>query len=163
MNRLMAALVVAGLWYSACGRSSSRPPVITGTGTDRPENVTRCFLQVTQATPSVAGMDTIATTADSLVVRMNLLGDLVNGIYEFTPGQKDRLSGTFQGHREGDLITALYTYQAEGTTGQVEVLFRLEPNGLRIGTGELTGDSIRVFKDRSNAIFGPLVPAVACP
>ncbi|MCC6839449.1 MAG: hypothetical protein IT230_04750 [Flavobacteriales bacterium] len=163
MNRLMAALVVAGLWYSACGRSSSPPSEKTGAGADPPENVTRCFLQVAKAAPSVAGGDTITATADSLVVRINLLGDLVNGIYEFTPGQKDRLSGTFQGHREGDLITALFTYHAGGTTGRVEVLFRLEPNGLRIGTGELIGDSIRVFKDRSNAVFGALVPEVACP
>jgi hypothetical protein len=46
--------------------------------------------------------------------------------------------------------------------GKQEVIFRLESNGLRIGSGEMTGDSISVFKDKGNLEFGELVPKVDC-
>ncbi len=143
------------------------PGAKTGNAGDQapaqPANEAHCYLQITQNPPMVVDADTFPGTPDSLYIRMDLVGDLANGVYNWLPGEKDHMTGTFQGSREGNVITALYTYNAEGMTGKTEVIFRMQQGGLQVATGEMTGDSIQVFKDKSKVTYSTLIPEVPCP
>lgn len=123
-----------------------------------------CYLLVTQGAPEMDGTDLAPGLVDSLYIRMDVLGELVNGVYNWLPQEKDAMTGTFTGTLENGLVTAVYSYTAEGMTARQEVLFKLEENGLRTGHGELVElEEVWVFKDRSLAEFGDLVPEVDCP
>lgn len=162
MPRTVIPLLVAIMAFVGCsGPSASEgdasPP-------EQAPTISRCFLQVTTGEPMVVDRDTLKGPVDSLVVHLDITGELVNGRYDWLPQEKDHMTGSITGHLENGLVTALYTYQAEGTTGKMEVLFRLEDDGLRIGTGDMVeAQGYSVFRDPSKAIFGPLVPPVDCP
>ncbi len=143
------------------------PPHDAGLGPypvkEQPANGSRCYLRRTLNPPMIADADTFPGTPDSLYIRLDVVGELANGVYDWIPGEKDSKTGTFTGTLENGLVTALYTYEAEGMTAKEEVLFKIEPDGLRIGSGELMeSEGIWLFKDKSKAEFGPLVQAVAC-
>lgn len=154
------------LLYVSLLAACTPPGVKTGNAGDKPPaqpaNEAHCYLQLTQNPPMVVDADTFPGTPDSLYIHLDLVGDLANGVYNWLPGEKDQMTGTFVGNREGALITALYTYHAEGMTGKIEVIFRMEQGGMRVGQGEMTGDSIQVFKDKSKVTFSELIPEVPC-
>jgi len=125
---------------------------------------THCYILVTRGAPEMHGTSLVPGPVDSLDIRMDVLGELVNGVYNWLPQEKDAMTGTFTGTLENGLVTALYSYTAEGMTARQEVLFKLEEDGLRAGHGELVErEEVWVFKDRSLAEFGDLVPEVDCP
>lgn len=163
MNRSDRFLGCLALLLAACG-TPSEPGV--GGGAAGPSAATmesHCYLQVTRGEPVIIDADTLPGPVDSLYIRMDFLGDLVNGVYNWVPGEKDRMTGTFRGNREGDRITALYTYQAEGLTGRQEIIFLLGRDSLRIASGERIGDdSLQVFRDKTAVTFSAPVPEVPC-
>lgn len=157
----MAAIAV----LAACGQSdkpSSRYN-IDADAQGEPKMKTHCYLQVTKGMPRIEGSDTIPGTVDSLYIRLDILGELANGVYNWLPGEKDRLTGTFQGSMEDSVITALYTYTAEGMTQKQEVLFKMDNGGLRIATGEMAeSEGVNLFKDRSQISYGDPVREIPC-
>ncbi|MBS1547978.1 MAG: hypothetical protein JST38_14535 [Bacteroidetes bacterium] len=158
------ALFPAWLLLAACGIPAPDQGQAPGSAHPQPETETRCYLRVTKNPPVVVDADTFPGTPDSLYVRVDLVGELANGVYNWLPGEKDHITGTFTGSVSDNVITALYTYHAEGMAGQQEVIFRMDPNGLRVATGEMTGnDSLQVFKDKSAVTYSDPVPAVPCP
>ncbi len=163
MNRSDRIFGCVALLLAACGTPSE--PISAGNNAGPAPAVmeTHCYLQVTQGEPVIIHTDTLPGPVDSLYIRMDILGDLVNGAYNWIPGEKDRMTGTFRGNREGDRITALYTYQAEGLTGRQEVIFLLGKDSLRIASGERIGnDSLQVFRDKTAVTFSAPVPEVLC-
>jgi hypothetical protein len=144
-----------------CGPSTSNPAKNTYTEASSPLRST-CYLLTKANPPYTVDTASYPSDPDSLYIHLDLLGELANGVYEWLPGGQDPVTGTFQGSLNDSLITALYTFNTEGMDGKQEVIFRLESNGLRIGSGEMTGDSISVFKDKGNLEFGELVPKVDC-
>lgn len=162
MPRTSIPLLVAILTSVGC----SGPPASEGDASLREQapTISRCFLQVTAGEPMVVDGDTLESPVDSLVVQLDITGELVNGRYEWLPQEKDHMTGSFTGHLENGLVTALYSYATEGISGKQEVLFKLEATGLRIGSGDMVEDQgFSVFRDPSKAVFGPLVPQVDCP
>lgn len=157
-------ILLCMLLVAACTPPGAKNRNAGGKPPEQPANEAHCYLRITQNPPMIAGTDTFPGTPDSLYVRVDLVGELANGVYNWLPGEKDHITGTFTGSVSDNVITALYTYHAEGMAGQQEVIFRMDPNGLRVATGEMTGnDSLQVFKDKSAVTYSDPVPAVPCP
>lgn len=164
MFRPSTSALSACILLMACGTPDPPTKGTTPANTKEAQvNVSHCYLQVTQHPPFVVDADTFPSTPDSLYIRLDLLGELANGVYNWLPGEKDSKTGSFTGSFENGIVTALYTYTAEGMTAKEEVLFQLEGNGLRIGTGELVeSEGVWLFKDRSLAVYGNPLPEVPC-
>lgn len=123
-----------------------------------------CFLQVTQGAPIISGMDTTPGISDSLLIQLTIKGTAVTGILHWLPAEKDRMTGTLEGSLQDSIITAIYTYQAEGVTAKEERIFRLEPDTLRMKAGELVErDGVWVLKSPEEAPYSTSVPKVLCP
>lgn len=153
-------LLAAALLPAACGE---RPAPDAQAGA-QPAASTHCYIQVTRHDPVVADNDTFPGPVDSLYIRLDLVGNLANGVYDQFPGEHDPMTGTFTGTLEDGVITALYNMTTGGEEVRQEVLFRLTGTGLRVGHGELIEDQgIRLFKDKALATYGEEVPAVPCP
>ncbi|MEO7080025.1 MAG: lipoprotein [Flavobacteriales bacterium] len=165
MIRRFAPFVTAVLLLAACGQTG---PEVKGGGKNTGPgkelvNETHCYLQVTHGAPVVSDTGLAPGPVDSLYIRMDVLGELVNGVYNWLPGEKDAMTGTFTGTLENGVVTALYTYRAEGETAKQEVLFKLADNGLLVGNGDLVKDQgVWLFKDKSRAEYGEAVPEVDC-
>ena len=130
---------------------------------DEPEMESHCYLQVTKGEPRIEGSDTIPGTVDSLYIRLDILGELANGVYNWLPGEKDRMTGSFQGSIDDDLVTAVYTYSAEGRTAKQEVLFKVEDGQLSVAIGAMeTSEGVTLFKDKSQVTYGEPIPEVNC-
>lgn len=162
LSRIAIPVLLASLALAAC--TGQAPSPANDALPEQAPTTSHCFLQVTDGEPLVADGDTLERPVDSLVIRLDITGELVNGEYKWLPQEKDQMTGSFTGSVENGVITALYTYTAEGMTGKQEVLFKLTGDGLRVGSGEqVEADGVFVFKDRSKAAFGPVVPEVPCP
>lgn len=169
MNRTFAPhsslLLLLLLLLIACGQEG---PEAKGGGGDavttkEPVNETHCYLQVIHGAPEISDTGLVPGPVDSIVIRMDVLGELVNGVYNWLPEEKDAMTGTFTGTLENGIVTALYTYSTEGETAKQEVLFKLADGGLRVGNGELVQDQdVWLFKDKSQAEYGDAVPEVPC-
>ncbi|WP_461488166.1 hypothetical protein [Pontibacter sp. HJ8] len=123
-----------------------------------------CFLQVTQGVPVISGMDTIPGISDSLLINLTIKGTAVTGILHWLPAEKDKMTGTLQGSLQDSIITAIYTYQAEGVTAKEERIFKLEPDTLRMKAGELEEkDGVWRLKHPEKAPYSTAVPKVLCP
>jgi len=161
MNRKYAGLFYATILLTACGQPGRPPAEITDAGNAKPE--THCYLRVTKNPPFVVDADTFPSTPDSLYIRLDILGELVNGVFNWLPGEQDPRTGTFTGTLEKGSVTAVYTYTTEDMTAKEEVLFNVAPGGLRVGTGELVeSEGVWLFKDKSQATFGEPIPEVPC-
>ena len=131
------------------------------TSQDAPEMETHYYLKVTKGAPRIEDGATVPGTVDSLYIRLDILGELANGVYNWMPGEKDRMTGSFQGSIDDDLVTAVYTYSAEGRTAKQEVLFKVEDGQLRIATGDMeTSEGVTLFKDKSQVTYGEPIPEV---
>lgn len=165
MDRLLTPIAVAFALLAACGQpeqSSSRYN-IDANANGEPVKETHCYLQVKKSAAVVQDGDTIPSTVDSLYIRLDILGELVNGIYNWLPEEKDQMTGSFQGSIADDLVTAVYTYTAEGETGKQEVLFKLEEGQLRMATGDMeTSEGVTLFRNKSRVTYGEPVPEVDC-
>lgn len=103
--------------------------------------------------------------ADSLFIRLDLMGDLVNGTFQGYSSDSARVRGTLTGAVEDGVVVVLLTYTGEtGERHRQEVLLRREADGLRIGQGEMVdAEGYILFRDRNQVHYGPVVPEVACP
>lgn len=161
--RNTALLPLAGLaWLCSCGTEETTAVATEKNSDSLP--VTHCYLSVTVGQPRAEGPDTVPGSVDSLWLQVNVLGDLVNGTYRWQPQEKDAKTGNFTGTLESGTITALLRYEAEGHTGQEELVMKLDRDGLRIGSGDRVEEQgIWLFKDKGVLAFGPLVPETNCP
>jgi hypothetical protein len=162
MTRIAPPVLLAGLFMAGCtGQAPSEKETVLP---EQAPTVSRCFLQVTAGDPIVVDGDTLERPVDSLMVHLDITGELVNGEYNWLPQEKDQMTGSFTGTLENGVVTALYTYAAEGMTGKQEVLFKLAEDGLHVGSGDMVvAQGISVFKDKSKVEYSPAVPEVPCP
>lgn len=137
---ILAGLV---LLLGSCGSGPDRPEVLK-----EPEKTTHCYLRA----------------ADSLSIRLDRIGDLVNGLIEGPSPDGERVKGTFTGALEEDVFVVLYTYESGGERKKLEVVWRPVDGGLLPADGErVATQGYTLFKDRSQVHFGALIPEVDCP
>lgn len=72
--------------------------------------------------------------------------DQIVGILDYTFAEKDGAHGTLKGTKEGDIITALWSYTVEGSEQQEEVVFKITGDKAAKGNGELTETKSGVLK-----------------
>ena len=161
MGRGPTTWILAMLLLASCAQAGV--PATESAGTTDALPVSRCYLRVTKGAPRVDGPDTIPGPIDSLYIRLDVLGELANGVYKWLPQEKDRMTGYFQGSIDDSLVTAVYTYAAEGKTRKQEVLFKREGKALRVATGEMEeSEGVYLFKDKSQVAYGDPIPEVDC-
>jgi hypothetical protein len=123
-----------------------------------------CFVKVTEGKPIATEQGVAQRIVDSLVVHLTIEKDSVTGVLNWLPSMKDKMMGTLQGTIRDSVITAIYTYQAEGQTAKEEKIFKLEGEQIRLKSGELEEQNgIWVLKDKANVPYSESAPKVACP
>ncbi len=164
MNARNVVPLAACLLIVACGPGTSGGGDEGTTTPEEPENRSHCYLLVSRGAPQVNDTGLAPGPVDTLYIRMDVLGELVNGTYNWLPQEKDAKRGSFTGTLENGVVTALYSYTAEGVAAKEEVLFKLVDGGVRVGYGELVpNQGIWLFRDKGHAEYGDLVPEVHCP
>lgn len=149
------------LLLAACGSPAKEDPAARAWAGNRE---TRCYTWAGGSQPLVLAGDTLASPGDSLLISLDLMDELANGTVQRAAHGTWAKWGSFTGSMEDSVITVLLTTAPEsGRVLKQEVLFRKAGPDLRIGQGEhILVQGIWLFKDKSKAEFGPLVPAVAC-
>lgn len=118
-----------------------------------------CFLQVTKSSSAISSEGPI----DSLIIRLTIQGDSVTGILHWLPSQKDTMKGTLAGTLQDSILTATYTYMAEGVTAKEERIFKLEADTIRMKAGELEKrNGLWVLKNKEQAPYTLAIPRTAC-
>lgn len=142
---MAARLLLAGtiVLLAACGGNG---PAKQGALTE-PEKATHCYWR----------------DADSLSIRLDRIGDLVNGVMEGPSPEGERVKGTFTGALEEDVFVVLYTYEGSAGKKKLEVVWKPVDDGLLPADGErVTTQGYTLFKDRSRVNFGSLVREFPC-
>lgn len=104
------------------------------------------------------------TGSDSLLVQLTIIGNDVTGTLRRLPAEKDKMVGTLNGIMQNDTITAVYSYQAEGTSAREEKVFRLTTDSLFIKHGELIDQNgMWVLKNKRTAQFTEAAARIDCP
>jgi hypothetical protein len=136
------------LLLAACGKTTEkRGPVSDALDASAAQE--RCFRQI--------------TGHDSLLVHLTIVGNDVTGTLRWLPAEKDKMVGTLNGVLQDDTITAVYSYQAEGTNAREEKILRLTADSLFIKHGELIDQNgTWVLKDKLAAQFTEAVASVDC-
>jgi hypothetical protein len=96
-------------------------------------------------------------------VKLTIIGNDVSGTLRWLPSEKDKMVGTLDGTLQNDTITAVYSYQAEGTDAREEKILRLTPDSLFIQHGELVDQNgTWVLKNKRTAQFTEAAVKTAC-
>lgn len=113
---MLPVLVCLG-WTMACGPKQKQTETVAAGG----EQV--CFLNV--------------TGKDSLVVRLNIDDHhVVTGVINWLPFEKDKMTGTLDGTLQDSIITAMYTYSAEGITEKEARTLKITADSIAIKVGD---------------------------
>jgi len=121
-----------------------------------------CFLKVTQGEMVMTADDNMVMLIDSLVMHLNIKNDSVTGVLNWLPSQKDKMTGTLKGTIQDDIITAIYSYTAEGISTKEEKILKLDSTKILIKTGELElQNGIWILKDK-DAAFSESIPKTLC-
>jgi hypothetical protein len=81
----------------------------------------------------------------------------VTGKLTYTLDGKDRNSGVFTGHLNGDKLIGEYSFMSEGIQSKREVAFLVKADQLIEGYGELNEDGT-VFVDKNNISYTSTMP-----
>ena len=97
--------------------------------------------------------------------KLTIKGDKVTGTYDWIPDGKDSAMGTLKGKKNGNIITAIYSYIIEGSNQTEEVMFMLDNGVLKKGVAELVdlkNDGHLVFKDKSTIKYSEVMTQGDC-
>jgi len=102
---------------------------------------------------------------DTTSIRLEINGSIVTGEMNWIPYEKDSARGVLAGMRNGNEITAIWTYVIEGSNQTEEVLFKIEDNQLMRKVGELedpNNDGNLKLKDPASAQYTEIYTSVDC-
>jgi hypothetical protein len=121
-----------------------------------------CYQKVTQGEIIITEDENLKMLIDSLVMNLHIKNDSVTGVLNWLPAQKDKMTGTLVGTIQDDVITAIYTYSAEGTMAKEEKILKLDSNRIFFKTGELEErNGVWTLKDKT-APFSESIPKILC-
>lgn len=131
-------------------RSNSKTEVVinnpstNGTTNDQSAGIVGCY-----AAESAGNIYTLNITS---VDGQNVMGNL-----SLKNGGKDSSSGTFQGTYSGGILLADYTFQSEGTTSVMQIIFKRSGNDFIRGYGDVNGDGTK-FTDINTITYDSTSP-----
>jgi hypothetical protein len=135
------------LLLAACGPSEKRSAVSDALEASSTQEL--CFQNI--------------TGNDSLLVHLTIIGNDVTGTLRWLPAEKDKMVGTLDGTLQNDTITAVYAYQAEGSSAREEKILRLTTDSLFIQHGELVDQNgTWVIKNKYTAQFTEAAVKIDC-
>jgi hypothetical protein len=138
------------------------PPPVEVKG-DPPPSAHMCFLRVTRSADVQPQGRSAMPVSDSLIIELRIEGDRVKGRYDWLPAEKDRLTGPLEGRIDDNVITAVHSYSAEGTTAKEEKVMLIKGDQLWLKTGELIErHGTWVIKDKDAAPWAEAIPLVPC-
>lgn len=79
-------------------------------------------------------------------------GENITGTLNFNNYQKDSSSGSFTGTYKEGVILADYTFASEGTTSEMEVIFKKVGEDFIRGYGDVNSDGVK-FVDTTNITY----------
>ncbi len=103
---------------------------------------------------------------DVTTVKLVVNGNDIIGDMNWIPFEKDSGRGTLKGTRNGNEISAVWTYVIEGSNQTEEVMFKTEGEQLMRKTGELVDEKMDgnlKMKDPNFAQYTETYTKVACP
>ncbi len=106
-----------------------------------------------------------AVGQDTTFVKLIITGNDVSGQMNWGAYEKDGANGTLQGTRNGNEISAIWTYVIEGSNQTEEVMFKIEGDQLMRKVGELedsNNDGNLKLKDPANATYSETFVKVTC-
>ncbi|GAB4496714.1 MAG: hypothetical protein OHK0019_28950 [Saprospiraceae bacterium] len=88
----------------------------------------------------------------------------VVGILDYSFAEKDGAHGTFKGKKNGDVITATWSYVVEGSNQTEEIMVKIEGDKAVKASGELVEgkDKVLRLKDATNATWAETFTRVQC-
>lgn len=151
-NCLLFCLILSGL--AACKNESSTVDTVQTDNAAEQRDPSMPSLSCYQW---VSGKDTAMLLFT--IVDKSISGKLVYKYFE-----KDGAMGSFQGTMEGDVVTALYDYNIEGTQQIEEIVFKVSGDKVMRAKGELVDQAGKlVLKDRASASFDEVFNKINCP
>lgn len=142
-----------GLWLAACTNTPEAQTVAPAAETASPKAkfAVHCF-EDRQSDGSV------------LSLQYTEYYDQIVGILDYSFYDKDGAHGTFKGVKDGNLITATWSYTIEGSEQTEEILIKIEGDKAFRGYGELTeGEAgTMVLKDPAKARWEDTFTRVEC-
>jgi hypothetical protein len=128
----------------------------------QPRDEQLCFLKVTQGELTITEDEDLEMLIDSMVMNIHIKNDSVTGILNWLPARKDRMTGSLEGTIHDDIITAIYSYTAEGIDTKEEKILKLDSNRIFFKTGELVEQNgIWTLKDKA-VPFSESIPKTLC-
>jgi hypothetical protein len=86
-------------------------------------------------------------------------GETVAGNLMYALAEKDKNTGTFEGHLKDDKLLGVYTFHSEGSESAREVAFLVKGNQLIEGYGEVEVEGNKAtFKDRNALNYSSAMP-----
>ena len=136
---IVVALVVIGIFiYTSRTKTTTpneKPPVVVE------DSILGCYVA------------TLAKDVYTLTV-LSQKGESVIGKLSFKNFQKDSSSGTFVGTYKSGVLLGDYSFQSEGSTSLMEVIFQKQGDNFVRGYGELSEDGT-YFTDLDNITYDP--------
>ncbi len=106
-------------------------------------------------TTSVIGCYVARTNGNKDVYTLNVKtqqGENISGALAFKNFEKDSSSGTFSGTYKDDILLADYTFQSEGMTSVMQVIFKKSGDDFVRGYGDVSGNGTR-FTDLTKITY----------
>lgn len=151
MKRILFSCIIT-LAAIACNNGQENPSAdtvaITQPPVDSPVNTTP---------PSITGCFLRVTDRDTLVAALQQVGDSITGRLSFDNYQKDGSSGFVKGVLDSGILKLVYRFEAEGMKSVSEQYFKVTPEGLIQGLGQVQvkGDSA-YFSSPADLSYDPV-------
>jgi len=84
-------------------------------------------------------------------------GNMVSGTLDLNNAEKDSSTGTFNGTYTAGILLADYTFQSEGSTSVMQVIFQRSGNDFVLGYGDMDATGTQ-FTDLSNITYDATSP-----
>ena len=106
-----------------------------------------------------------ANEADTIILKVVLVGKSITGTLVYSLKEKDRNKGTIQGAMRDNILVADYTFMSEGKQSIRQVAFKLEGNTFIEGYGDIFNQSEKIkFKNLDSLTFSSSIKLteIAC-
>lgn len=118
---------------------------VAGTETKTPEKSFFCFFAIQNEDPA-------SHLRDSVILNLELTGEVVSGNFNWIPAEKDSRRGTIQATRTGDQVKGNYAFTQEGVQDTLRIEIQLQKAAAVITTLSDTGEEMRLEVERVDCL-----------